>query len=105
MEHFEYIKKLVGIDHVGFGPDTLYGDHVGLHRVYSAGLSLDESRKSAASDQAGDFPRVEYVAGVENPTEASHNVLRWLVKAGYTDQDIEKVIGGNALRVMTEVWD
>ena len=24
MEHFEYIKDLVGIDHVGFGPDTLY---------------------------------------------------------------------------------
>jgi membrane dipeptidase len=32
MEHFEYIKDLVGIDHVAFGPDTLYGDHVGLHR-------------------------------------------------------------------------
>ena len=30
MEHFEYIKDLVGIDHVTFGPDTLYGDHVGL---------------------------------------------------------------------------
>ena len=32
MEHFEYIKDLVGIDHVGFGPDTIYGDHVGLHQ-------------------------------------------------------------------------
>jgi membrane dipeptidase len=104
MEHFEYVKNLVGIDHVGFGPDTLYGDHVGLHRVYSAGLSLDESRKSAASNQADDFPRVEYVAGVENPTEASHNILRWLVKAGYPDDDIAKAVGGNALRLMREVW-
>ena len=25
MEHFEYVKGLVGIDHVGFGPDSLYG--------------------------------------------------------------------------------
>ena len=33
MEHFEYVKDLVGIDHVTLGPDTLYGDHVGLHRA------------------------------------------------------------------------
>jgi len=26
MEHFEYCVALVGIDHVTFGPDTLYGD-------------------------------------------------------------------------------
>src|SRR5699024_7452143 len=29
MEHFEYTVDLVGIDHVAFGLDTLYGDHVG----------------------------------------------------------------------------
>jgi microsomal dipeptidase-like Zn-dependent dipeptidase len=27
---------LVGLDHVGFGPDTLYGDHVGLHRTFAS---------------------------------------------------------------------
>jgi len=31
MEHFEYCVNLVGIDHVAIGPDTLFGDHVGLH--------------------------------------------------------------------------
>ena len=29
MEHFEYTKDLVGIDHVSFGPDTLYGGPCG----------------------------------------------------------------------------
>lgn len=105
MEHFEYITDLVGIDHVGFGPDTVYGDHVGLHRVYMGGLSIEESRKKSSTDQATDHPRVEYVRGLENPTEASHNILRWLVKKGYSDPDIAKVIGGNALRVMREVWE
>ena len=46
MEHFEYVKDLVGIDHVSFGPDTLYGDHVGLHHAYTAALSLKESKAS-----------------------------------------------------------
>jgi membrane dipeptidase len=102
MEHFEYIARLVGIDHVGFGPDTVYGDHVGLHHVYAANLSIKESRGGDKPDQH--FQEVEYVEGLENPTEGSHNLVRWLVKHGYSDEDIEKVMGGNALRVMRQAW-
>ena len=102
MEHFEYVRALVGIDHVGFGPDTVYGDHVGLHHTYAASLSLKESK---GRDKPGqEYEEVEYVEGLENPTEGSHNIPRWLVKSGYSDEDIEKVMGGNALRVMTEAW-
>ncbi|HET9986696.1 MAG TPA: membrane dipeptidase [Longimicrobiales bacterium] len=105
MEHFEYIVELVGIDHVGFGPDTLYGDHVGLHKLYSGALSLKESRGGAgAAKPAEEFEEVEWVEGLENPTEGSYNILRWLVKHGYSDDEIEKVIGGNALRLLEEVW-
>jgi membrane dipeptidase len=102
MEHFEYIKGLVGIDHVGFGPDTVYGDHVGLHHTYAANLSLKESHGGGKPDQ--EYEEVEYVRGIENPTEGSKNIIRWLVKHGYSDEDIEKVMGGNAMRIFREVW-
>ncbi len=102
MEHFEYVKGLVGIDHVGFGPDTVYGDHVGLHNTYAAALSLKESHGEEKPDMH--FEHVDFVEGLENPTEGSHNILRWLVKHGYSDEDIAKVMGGNALRVMAEAW-
>ncbi len=104
MEHFEYIAELVGIDHVGFGLDTTYGDHVGLHNTYAANLSLQDMRRSAEADTTPDFTHVDYVRGLENPTEASHNVVRWLVKNGYSDEDIAKVIGLNSLRVTEEAW-
>jgi len=100
MEHFEYIRSRVGIDHVGFGPDTLYGDHVGLHRLYAGNLSLKESRGGGTPE----FEPVEWVRGLENPTEAGHTILRWLVREGCSDEDIAKVMGGNVLRVLTEVW-
>lgn len=98
MEHFEYIKNLVGIDHVAFGPDTLYGDHAGLHGVYSEQLS---TKKTEGKEK---FERVNYVKGMENPTESSKNILRYLVKNNYTDNEIKKVIGGNILRVLELVW-
>jgi len=97
MEHFEYTKNLVGIEHVTFGPDALYGDHVGLHHVFSAALSIQQSSAKAAEE-------VPYVKGFENPTEASWNSVRWLVKHGYSDEDIAKAIGGNAIRVLKEIW-
>jgi len=102
MEHFEYVRGLVGIDHVGFGPDTVYGDHVGLHRVYAANLSIEESRGADKPDQH--FEEVDWVEGLENPTEGSHNIARRLVSHGYSDEDVAKVMGGNALRVMGEAW-
>ncbi|NNM33548.1 MAG: diguanylate cyclase [Gemmatimonadetes bacterium] len=103
MEHFEYVRGLVGIDHVGFGPDTVYGDHVGLHRTYASALSIADSRR-APSTKAAQHPKVDFVAGIENPTEGSTNILRWLVRSGYSDEDIAKVMGGNALRVLRQVW-
>ncbi len=99
MEHFEFVANLVGIDHVGFGPDTVFGDHVGLHRVYASALSI----KKAGGD-GEHFERAPFVAGIENPVEGSKNILRWLVRRGYPDEDIAKVMGGNALRVLRDVW-
>ncbi|MGD2069172.1 MAG: membrane dipeptidase [Gemmatimonadota bacterium] len=99
MAHFRHVVDLVGIDHVAFGPDTLYGDHVGLHRTYAAALSIEDSHGDEAA-----FEPVEWVRGLENPTEGSHNLLRWLVAEGYSDEEIGKAMGGNVLRVLEEVW-
>ncbi len=97
MEHFEYAVRLLGIDHVGFGPDTMFGDHVGLHRAYAAQLSVTKVLGNKS------FQPVAYVDGLENPADFP-NIVRWLVKHGYSDEDIAKVMGGNALRVLKQVW-
>lgn len=97
MEHFEYCAELMGIDHVGFGPDTLFGDHVALHHIFSQQLSIQQAFRGKKVKE------VEYVKGLENPSEFS-NIVRWLVKHGYSDQEIEKVIGGNVLRILRKVW-
>lgn len=98
MDHFTYCVELVGIDHVAFGPDTLFGDHVGLHRAFAEQLSI------AAAHGQLDYPRVDYVDGLENPAECFWNITAWLVSHGYSDAEISKVLGGNIQRVLAEVW-
>jgi len=99
MEHFEYCVNLVGIDHVAFGPDTMYGDHVAVHGIFAANFSQTVTKKVAP-----EFTKVPYLKGLENPTEASKNILRWLVKHNYKDEDIAKVLGGNVMRLLEETW-
>lgn len=97
MEHFEYAVKLIGIEHVGFGPDTMFGDHVGLHHAYAALFSIAQVLGGKT------YEEVEYVDGLENPADFP-NIIRWLVKHGYSDEAIAKVVGGNVLRVLKQVW-
>lgn len=97
MDHFQYCVDLVGIDHVTFGPDTMFGDHVAVHRAYA-------SNYAQRQDAHMKHPEVEYVDGLENPAENFWNITGWLVKHGYSDVDIAKVLGGNTMRVLREVW-
>jgi membrane dipeptidase len=83
---------------VAFGPDTLYGDHVGLHEVFAANLGVHKAHEGPT------YEKVRYVAGLENPTECFFNIVGWLVKHGYSDEDIVKVTGGNILRALRQIW-
>jgi membrane dipeptidase len=44
-----------------------------------------------------------YMEGVESPTESWHNIIRVFVAEGYSDQEIEKTVGANALRFIEKV--
>ncbi|BCJ31093.1 dipeptidase [Actinocatenispora sera] len=98
MDHFTHLVDVVGIDHVAFGPDTLFGDHVGLHDAFAKNLSIAQAHGHV------DYPKVEYVDGLENPAECFTNIIGWLVAHEYSDDEIRKVVGGNILRVLDEVW-
>ncbi|HEY8456361.1 MAG TPA: membrane dipeptidase [Actinopolymorphaceae bacterium] len=98
MDHFTYCVDLVGIEHVAFGPDTLFGDHVGLHDLFTDPLGISSILEDVPYEKVG------YVEGMENPGECFSNIVGWLVAHDYSDDEIRAVIGGNVLRVLEEVW-
>lgn len=98
MDHFTHLVDVVGLEHVAFGPDTLFGDHVGLHDAFTSNLSIGQAHGSVQ------YEKQEYVDGLENPAECFYNIVGWLVQHGYSDDEIRAVVGGNILRVLEEVW-
>jgi len=111
MECVEYCINLVGIDHVGCGPDTFYGDHQWQYRLFREraktggfGHYLRPGREQRARRKLP--PGVKdpgYVKGLENPNEVV-NVARWMIKHGYSDDEIAKIMGKNALQLLQKVW-
>ncbi len=113
MDQIEYCIETLGIDHVGFGPDTLYGDHIGLYRAGAAkNKSLGMGYVQRPDEEGDEFLGIsmnldalpEYVKGMENPNESIQNPIRWMIKNGYSNDEISKVMGGNAVQVLEQVW-
>jgi membrane dipeptidase len=91
MAHVAYCLELVGEDHVALGPDTMFGDHRGLHNLHPTALPSPE------------HPIVPFVLGFENPGECHRNATAWMIRHGYDDAVIEKVLGRNVMRVIEAV--
>ena len=107
MECVEYCIDLMGIDHVGCGPDTLYGHHQGLYEYWFARRLGKHDRPSRKPEESFLIPESAvdpgYVKGLENPNEFV-NIARWMIRHGYSDEEIAKIIGLNALRMLEKVW-
>lgn len=91
LDHYDYMVRLVGIDHVAIGTDTMVGDHVDFHR------------KVLGRTGPGQLP-APYLNGLESPSDGK-NIIRGLISRGYSDGDIRKIAGQNALAFFRRVMD
>ena len=89
LDHYDYIVKLVGIDHVAIGTDTTIGDHVAFHR------------QVMGRDAPAELP-APYLNGLESPADGQ-NIVRGLIRRGHSDDYVSKIIGGNALGLLRRV--
>ena len=87
IRHLEHAIKLIGIDHVGIGPDFIdYGlpeNQLLLGEKDPLGIELDTK-------------------GVENITKIPYFTAA-LMKKGYSEDEISKILGGNFLRMFKKI--
>jgi membrane dipeptidase len=94
LNHIDYMVKLIGVDHVAIGLDIVFGDHVEYHR--------QAAKTTFKLDYIGQGLEAPYMYGIESPEEWP-NITRGLVARGYSDEEIKKLLGQNALRIIKEV--
>lgn len=81
VDHIAYVADLVGIDYVGLGPD--YADYY-----------MDKLDEWAHDHN---LPVMKYIAGLESVAHFPLLTER-LIKRGFADSDIQKILGENFLR-------
>jgi membrane dipeptidase len=89
VRHIDYIVEMIGIDHVGIGPD----------HFEDAGWS------PAPGWMEGQYYGTREHYHVEGFEEISQypNLTESLIRRGYSDQDIKKVLGENLLRLYRQI--
>lgn len=96
VDHFDYVAKLIGVEHLGIGsdmdpdgyddiPEPAYGMLKGLYK---------DTYKFRGKLDTDDFDHPKKVFDL---TEA-------LIRRGYSDANIELILGGNFRRVLGEIW-
>lgn len=103
IDHIDYIRDLVGIEHVGLGIDYWEGmDGIAsieeAHKLYNDLISLGRWKKESYPEPPWTFPQ-----GIETP-EKFPNLTRALLRRGYSETEIELILGKNYLRVYNKVW-
>jgi membrane dipeptidase len=96
LNHFDYVARMIGIEHVGIGSDIdLFG--------YDAMPAEDYRRLKAAYKGSYAFRDKIDIEKVDHP-QRMFDLTEGLIRRGYTDAQITGVLGGNFVRVLGEIW-
>jgi membrane dipeptidase len=101
--HLDAIVSLVGIDSVGLGVDY-YAGQAGVIPDHEAMEPYQRYVDEGIWGAAYPPPPHHYPEGMEMPEKLPH-LTEALIKKGYSDKDIGKILGLNWLRVIRAVWD
>ncbi len=102
LDHIDHVVKQFGVDHVAIGTDV----------AYTSRTSALENKKIPKRHRSRTQWRSLWPADPFVTTPEARNSIAWtnwplftvgLVQRGYSDKDIQKIIGGNILRVAAAV--
>ena len=101
LRHIDHVVDMVGVDHVGFGTDLTE--------------EINPTEMMTETGELGNWPNKPYRPVVYPPLpwifppeidslSKMGNITLGLLARGYSDEDARKIMGGNFLRVFSEVW-
>ena len=95
LDQYDYAKRLLGAEHVGLGPDFIWG--------WGPSMPMDPEDSAA-------FPPWSMAPGLQSTVEGFEdtskvpNLIAGLEARGWTEEELDLLLGGNWLRVYEQVW-
>jgi membrane dipeptidase len=96
LDHFDHIKKLAGVEHLGVGSDI---DLDG----YDDMPAEENKRLRAGYKGSYGFREKIDIEGVDHPKRI-FDLTEGLIRRKYSNSEIESVLGGNFKRVLAQIW-
>jgi len=101
LDHFDYVRKLVGVEHLAVGSDL---DVMGIGNPIGGGGFRPESQPNFDRYRYHvDKPERVATNGLDHP-KRTFDLTEGLIARGYSDADIKMILGGNAVRVLGKIW-
>lgn len=96
LDHFDYVRKLVGVEHLGIGSDI---DLLG----YDA-MPPEELKQLKAGYKGSYGFRDKVDIDGYNYAKRPFDLAEGLIRRKFSDADIEAILGGNFQRVLKQIW-
>ena len=96
LDHFDHVKKLVGVEHLGVGSDVDLDGYDDLpeaeHRAMRSGYKGTYA-----------FREKDDIEGIDHP-KRMFDLTEGLIRRKYAAREIEMILGGNFKRVLSQIW-
>ena len=100
LDHVDHIAKLVGVEHIAVGSDL---DMVGNPNPIGGGMDPRKQPNFARYHyHEGEGGRIT-IAGLDHP-KRMFDLTEGLIRRRFSDQNITAMLGGNAARVLSQIW-
>ncbi len=104
IRHIEHAVNVCGEDHVGIGSDLSITPHVVDEQYLEIHRTFVEGRLRDGIAAPGEDPAVPMFVSDLNTPRRMERIAEKLAARGHTQARIEKIIGGNFVRLMRETW-
>ena len=104
IKHIEHAINVCGEDHVGIGSDLSINPHNITDEYKQIHRDFILMRRKAGIAAPGEDPDVYFYVEELNSPKRMEMVADLLLANGHSSERVEKIIGGNFMRLMKDVW-
>jgi membrane dipeptidase len=96
LNHYDHVKKLIGPQHLGIGSD------ISLEGYDDMPPEMNKQLRAGYKGSYGFRDKID-IEGVSHPKRV-YDLTEGLIRRKYSDAEIEGILGGNFIRVLSEIW-